>query len=127
MAEAPADRIFIRDLRTRCIVGVYPEEREKRQDVVINLVLYADVSKAGQSDDIADTVDYKHVKNAVLDLVEQSEYRLIERLAERVAEVVLDHPGVEAVDVTVDKPGALRFADSVAIQITRRRGGGDGG
>lgn len=113
------DQIHIRDLRLRCIIGVYETERTERQDIVINLTLAGDFSAAGRSDDIADAVDYKVLKTQVIKLVESSEFRLIETLAERVAEICLSHPKVRRVTVSVDKPGALRFARSVAFEITR--------
>ena len=118
---APMDRIYIRDLRLRCIVGIYDEERRDKQDVNINVTLYADLRKACRSDRIEDTVDYKAVKKRVVAMVEQSSFYLVERLAERVAEIAFETPGVQRVDVTVDKPGALRFARSVAVSITRER------
>lgn len=119
MAEAPADRIHIRDLKISCIIGINPEERVKKQDVVINLSLHADLSKAAGSDKIEDTVDYKKMKKSILSCVEASDCFLLERLAERVAEIALEPPLVKRVDVTIDKPGALRFARSVAVELTR--------
>ena len=113
------DKITIRDLALRCIIGVYPEERTTRQDVVVNVIMETDLRKAGQSDDLNDTVDYKAVKLAILDLVEKSEYQLIESLAERIAEICLAAKGVERTTVSIDKPDALRFTRSVAVEITR--------
>ena len=118
------DKIHIRELRTRCIIGIFPEEREKEQEIELDITLYADLSAAGQSDNIEDTVDYKSVKAHVLDLVEKSSYFLVERLAQVVADLCLDAPHVEAVTVVLDKPGALRFAQSVAVEITRSRNNG---
>lgn len=115
------DRIRIKDLLLRCIVGINPEEREKKQDVVINLTLFADLSRAGSSDDIADTVNYKTVKNGIGELVETSSFYLVEKLAEEIAQKCLSEPGVEAVSVSVDKPGALRFARSVGVELLRFR------
>jgi dihydroneopterin aldolase/D-erythro-7,8-dihydroneopterin triphosphate epimerase len=120
MAE-PLDRIHIRDLRLRCIIGIYDEERRDRQDVCINITLHADLRTAGGSDDIADTVDYKAIKKKIVRLVERSSFLLVEKLAERIAETCLENPAVQRVDVSVDKPGALRFARSVAVEITRTR------
>jgi FolB domain-containing protein len=117
------DRIHIRDLLARCIIGIYPEERENRQDVLVNITLYADLSEAAQSDRIGDTVDYKRLKKRVLEEVEGSSYYLVERLAGRLAELCLEDPKVRRVEVTVDKPGALRFARSVAVEIVRERAG----
>jgi FolB domain-containing protein len=119
VSDVTLDQIHIRDLRLRCIIGVYETERTERQDIVINLTLAGDFSAAGRSDDIADAVDYKVLKKQVIKLVESSEFRLIETLAERVAEICLSHPKVRRVTVSVDKPGALRFARSVAFEITR--------
>jgi len=113
------DRIHIRDLQARCIVGINPDERVNKQDVVVNLTLYADLRRAGLSDDIADTVDYKAVKQAVLELVEGSSFLLVERLAEAVASACLAQPGVRKVRVLVEKPAALRFARTVGVEIFR--------
>jgi dihydroneopterin aldolase/D-erythro-7,8-dihydroneopterin triphosphate epimerase len=121
MSELPLDKIHIRDLSLRCIVGIYPEERAAKQDVVLNITIDADCRQACTSDDIKDTVDYKRIKKAVVALVEDSEFFLVERLAQAVADVCLEAPGVQRVSVTLDKPGALRFARSVAVQITRER------
>lgn len=115
------DRIHIRDLALRCIIGVYPAERREKQDVILNLTMDVDVRRAATSDDLADAVDYKGIKLAVRELVEGSSFRLVESLADRVARTCLKARGVRAVTVTVDKPGALRFARSVAVELTRRR------
>jgi len=123
MNETALDKIFIRDLRARCILGIFPEEREKPQEILLNIVLWADLRNAGESDSIEDTVDYKRVKQQVLALVEASSCFLVERLAREVARVCLDAPRVERVTVTLDKPGALRFARSVAVEITRSKPG----
>jgi dihydroneopterin aldolase/D-erythro-7,8-dihydroneopterin triphosphate epimerase len=117
------DRIYIRDLQLRCIIGIYPEERRERQDVVINVTMGGDFSAAGRSDDIQDAVDYKVTKKHIIALVENSAFNLIETLAERIAAVCLEHPKVEEATVSVDKPGALRFTRSVAFEITRRKKG----
>ena len=121
MGAETLDRIHIRDLRTRCIVGIFPEERREKQDVIINICLFGDLRAAGRSDRIDDTIDYKGLKKEVLRLVETSQYQLIEALAEAVAAACLEHPKVVEVSVTVDKPGALRFARSVAVEIRRSR------
>jgi D-erythro-7,8-dihydroneopterin triphosphate epimerase len=116
------DKIYIRDLTLRCVVGVYPEERREKQDVLINIVLECDHSAAAASDRLVDAVDYKGVKKEVIDLVENSDFHLIETLADRIAWICLRNPKVEKASVTVDKPAALRFARSVAVEITKERG-----
>ncbi len=121
MSEPPLDRIHIRDLQLRCIVGLYEEERRAKQDVVIAITLYADYRRACSTDCIEDTVDYKAIKKRVVELVETSRFYLIERLAQAVADACFESPRVQRVEVTVDKPGALRYARSVAVEIARDR------
>lgn len=115
------DRIRICDLLVRCILGINAHERCEKQDVVINLTIYADLLKAGKSDRIEDTVDYRALKKRILAMAENSQYLLVEALAEAIAELCLDQHGVQQVDVSVEKPHALRFARSVAVEITRKR------
>ncbi len=119
--SANEDKIYIRDLSIRCIIGVNPDERTEKQDVVINVVLFTDTRKAGQTDALEDSVDYKKVKKAILSLVESSEFLLIEKLADEIAKICLDDSKVQKVNVTVDKPGALRYTRSVAVEIVRTR------
>ena len=123
MNEIPSynDKIYIRDLAIRCIIGVNQDERTEKQDVVINIILFTDTRKAGQTDILEDSVDYKMVKKAVLSLVENSAFLLIEKLAEEIAKVCLGNSKVQKVSVTVDKPGVLRYARSVAVEIVRTR------
>lgn len=113
------DRILIKDLMVRCLIGVNPEERRDKQDVVINIALSADTRKAGKTDRFEDTVDYRSIKKEVYAMAEESDYFLVEALAERIAEICLSHDGVEQAVVTVEKPAALRFARSVAVEVTR--------
>lgn len=117
--EDMMDRIRISDLLVRCILGINDSERREKQDVLINLTIYADMRKAGKSDRIEDSVDYRALKKRVLALAESSQFFLEEALAEAVAELCLSQQGVQRVDVSVAKPNALRFARSVAVEITR--------
>lgn len=121
MIDPRLDQIHIRDLAVRCIVGIYPEERREKQDVTINLTLFTDLQRAGHSDNIEDTVDYKSIKKNVLAMAERSSYLLVERLAEHIAEICLENERVLAVRVLVEKPGALRFARTVGVEIFRER------
>ena len=115
------DRILISDLSVRCIIGVNEDERREKQDVLINLAITADLSKAGKSDRFEDTVDYRAIKKEILRMVEDSSYHLVEALAEAIADLCLGYPGVLDVQVRVEKPTALRFARSVGVEITRTR------
>ncbi len=115
------DRIHIRDINVRCIVGINDWERKRRQEVAISTTLYLDLSTAGRSDRVEDTVDYKALKNDILRTIEDSRFYLIERIAETVADLCLERSAVQRVDVIVDKLTALRFARSVAVEITRTK------
>ncbi len=115
------DCILIRDLAARCVLGLNPEERREKQDVVISLSLSVDLRGPGTSDRFEDAVDYRAIKKRVLALVERSQFRLLEALAEAIARACLEDPRVAEVRVTVDKPGALRFARSVAVELVRTR------
>ena len=116
-----SDKIYIRDLAIRCIIGVNQNERTEKQDVVINVILFTDTRKAGRTDALEDSIDYKGVKKTILSLVESSEFLLIEKLADEIAKVCLDDSKIQKVNVTVDKPGALRYTRSVAVEIVRTR------
>lgn len=111
-------KIHIRDLLCRCIVGIFPDEREKPQDVVVNVELTCELSAAAKSDNIDDTVDYKALNKAIIALVESSSFYLLEALAQRILVVCLEDPKVKCATVSVDKPGALRFARSVAVEVS---------
>ena len=117
-----ADHIILRDLLFRAIIGVNPDERTHRQDVIVNIELEVDTRAAGRSDDIADAVNYSSAAKAVQALVEGSSYQLIERLAAEIARVCLQDERVAAAKVRVDKPRAIRVGGSAAIEITRQRG-----
>ncbi len=118
-ASSARDRIRIEDLAARCVIGLEDEERRDKQEVRIGLVLWTDLAPAGRSDRVEDTIDYRALKKRVLRLVEDSRYYLIEALAEAVAAACLAEPKVARVEVRVEKPGALRFARTVAVEIVR--------
>lgn len=111
----------MRDLAARCVIGDNPDERRARQDVVLQLRLGYSGLAAGRSDRLADALDYRALKKRVVEHVEASSFRMLEALAESVADLCLAEPRVREATVTVDKPGALRFARSVAVEITRAR------
>ncbi len=115
------DQIHVRDLLLRTIVGINDEERENRQDVLINISLTVDTRAAGRSDRIADAVNYRTITKRVIRMVEASRFYLVERLAAEVAAICLADARVEAARVVLEKPGALRFARSVGVEIVRTR------
>jgi dihydroneopterin aldolase/D-erythro-7,8-dihydroneopterin triphosphate epimerase len=122
VSSAP-DRIFIRDLAIRCIVGTEEQERQEKQEVLVDITMVVDLRKAGRTDALADTIDYRALKKRILHLAEESRFHLIEALAQSIADECLRDERVERVEVTVEKPGALRFARTVGVEIVRSRGG----
>jgi FolB domain-containing protein len=120
-APAALDRIFIRDLAIRCIVGVDEQERQAEQEILVHLTIHADLRRAGRTDALEDTVDYRALKQRILQLAQASRFRLIEALAERIADECLTDRRIERIEVAVEKPGALRFARTVGVEIARSR------
>lgn len=114
------DRIEIKDLLLRGIIGVNDWEREQEQDILINISLFADLSRAGRSDQIDDTVNYRSVTKQIILHVESSKRFTVEALAADIARICLQQPEVHRVRVRLEKPGALRFARSVGVEIERR-------
>jgi FolB domain-containing protein len=115
------DVISIKDLLVRGIVGLNEDERRKRQDILVNLELVTDIRGSAASDSVDGTCNYRSVSKSIIRMVEASSFFTVEKLATEIARLVLeDHP-VEEVTVSVEKPGALRFARSVGVEITRNR------
>jgi len=115
------DLMHIRDLSLECIIGTNPDERETRQEVIVNITLECALAAAGKSDNLDDTINYKTLKKKIVAFVEGSEFFLVEKLADRIAAMCLDDPLTLAATVTVDKPRALTSARSVAVEIRRER------
>jgi FolB domain-containing protein len=113
------DRIDIHDLLLRGIIGINDWEREKQQDILINISLFGDFRSAGDSDDIADTINYRTVTKKVIKHVETSKRFTVEALASDIARICLEETGAQRARVRVEKPGALRFARSVGVEIER--------
>lgn len=107
--------IRIKDLRLRAVIGINDWEREHKQDIVINLELEFDGRKAGETDDIADTVNYKAITKQIIKEVEASEFYLLEKLSSSIIKIVMQDDKVKKASVEIDKPHALRFADSVSV------------
>ncbi len=115
------DKIYIKELLVRCIIGINEEERRDKQDVIINITISADLKIAGSTDNIADAVDYRAIKKRIYSFAESSQYFLIEALAGKIAEICLEFERVLAVKVLVEKPSALRFARSVGVEVIREK------
>lgn len=115
------DQTFIKDLSVRGIIGVNEWEREKLQEILINIVLFTDTRKAAVTDDLADCVNYSAVAKKAQALTENARRFTVEALANDLARLCLDEPGVQKVRVRVEKPGAVRFSRSVGVEIEREK------
>ena len=112
--------INVSRLRLRTFIGFNEDERRKKQDVVIDLMIRYRLRDGVFEDQVADALDYKVVTKAVIDLVENGRFLLLEKLVADILAVCSEHPDVTFSRVTVDKPHALRFADSVSLTLDYR-------
>ena len=119
MISENRDKIYIRNLRASIIVGILDHEKILKQEVIVNAALSVDCRTAGQSDDIADAVDYSKIHDELLEHMTTTEYGLIETLAEKLAQICLKDKRVKDCLLSIDKPEALKCADSVAVEIFR--------
>ena len=115
------DKVIIKNLLIRGIIGINDWEREKVQEILDNIEISADISSAGKSDQIRDTVNYRSISKQVIAHVEKAKRFTVEALAYDIAEICLAEEKTEKVKVRVEKPGAVRFAESVGVEIERRR------
>ena len=116
------DRIHIRDLVVPGILGINPDERVNEQDILVNATLWVDTRPAAASDDIADAANYRTITKAIIAHIRDGKPQLVERLVQEIADLTFAlEPRVREIEVTVEKPGALRHARSVGITIHRSR------
>jgi D-erythro-7,8-dihydroneopterin triphosphate epimerase len=115
------DKIHIVDLVVPGIIGINPEERVNKQDIKVNATLGVDTRAAAVSDDISDAVNYRTITKAIAAHIVEGEPMLVERLVQEIADICLYDQRVQQVEITVEKPGALRHARSVGITVTRSR------
>lgn len=116
---AAMDIVFISDLKIDTVIGIFDWERSIRQTISIDLEMAADIAAAAATDAISDTLDYKAVSKRLIEFVGQSEYQLVETLAEKIAGIVLSEFGVPWLRLTVHKPGAVRGSRDVGVIIER--------
>lgn len=115
------DTIHITNLRLRTTLGIFDWERKIKQDITINLAITTDIKKAANTDNIENTTDYKAITKHIITFVEASNFYLIEKLVTEIAKLIITDYDIEKVKIRVDKPGALRFADTVGIEIEREK------
>ena len=117
--DVPVDIVFINDLRIETIIGIYDWERKVKQTISLDLEMGTDISKSAETDAIEDTLNYKAVAKRLIAFIGESEYQLVETLAEKIAEIVLKEFNVPRVKLTVRKPGAVRGSRDVGVMIER--------
>jgi len=113
------DIVFIHDLQIETVIGIYDWERKIRQTISLDIEMATDISKAAKSDDIEDALSYKTVAKRLIEFIEQSEFELVEALAERICSIVMEEFSVPWVKLTLHKPGAVRGSKSVGVIIER--------
>lgn len=113
------DQVIIRDILARGIIGVNDSERVHPQDILVNLTIFTDITKAGKSDDIEDSVNYRTVAKKTISIAESAQRLTVEALATDISNYVLSLPLVKGVRVRVEKPRAVRFSRSVGVEIER--------
>lgn len=115
------DKVIVKNLLARGIIGIRDWERKRAQDILINLILYTDTRKAAETDDINDCADYSTISKKVQAHAESAKRFTVEALANDLAELCLNEKNVLKVNIRVEKPGAVRFAESVGVEIERSR------
>ena len=115
------DKVIINDLLVRGIIGVNDWERKRPQDILINLTLFTDTKRAGKTDNLDDCVNYSTMSKKIQAHAESAERLTVEALANDLAKICFEDNGVQKVVVRVEKPGAVRFARSVGVEIERSR------
>lgn len=113
------DIIYLNDLRIETVIGIYDWERQTKQTVILDLEMATDIKQAAASDDIEHTLDYKAVAKRLIDFVSNSEYQLVETLAEKITEIILNEFNVPWVKLRLNKQGALRGVRDVGVIIER--------
>ena len=115
------DKVIIKNLLARGIIGVNDWERKRPQDILINIIIVTDTRRAGETDNINDCVNYSTMSKKMLAHAESANRLTVEALANDLAKICLQDKGVQKVIVRVEKPGAVRFAESVGVEIERSR------
>ena len=113
------DIIFLRDLRIETIIGIYDWERETRQTVVLDIEMSTDVARAAATDDIKDALNYKHIAKRLIKFVGESQYQLVETLAEECAHIIRNEFDVKWVRLQINKQGAVSGSRDVGVIIER--------
>ena len=115
------DRIFLHGLTVECIIGFIEWERRIKQTIVLDVEMPVDCARAAQTDNVAETLDYKKVAKRLIAFVSASEFKLVETLAHRTALLIIEEFGVDWVRLSINKPGAIRGSKDVGVAVLRTR------
>ena len=113
------DIVFIHALQIETVIGIYDWERKIHQKISLDIEMATDIAKAAKSDNIDDALSYKTVAKRLIDFVEESEFELVEALAEKICSIIMEEFRVPWVKLTLHKPGAVRGSKSVGVIIER--------
>jgi len=113
------DKIFIKDLTVRGVIGISEKERSQPQDILINVSIFTNIDKGAMSDNIEDCINYRTIAKTIIAHVEKTSRYTVEALANDIAKICLQPYDVIKVKVKVEKPGAVRFSKSVGVEISR--------
>lgn len=119
--EPSMARIRVKDLRLRTYIGIKEEEILNKQDVLINLTMLYPAANAVRDNDIEHALNYRTITKAIISHVENNRFALLERLTQEILDLIMEYPQVMYAEVEVDKPHALRFAESVSITLAAHR------
>jgi|SRR5699024_5203419 len=122
LLEPGMARIHIKDLRLRTYIGINEDEIRNKQDIVINVTLFYCAKAAVRSNSIEHALNYRTITKDIIEHVEKNRFALLERLTQEVLEHIMTHQQVQAAQVEIDKPHALRFSDSVSVTLNAQRG-----
>jgi dihydroneopterin aldolase len=115
------DQIFITGLRLSAIIGCLPAEQDKEQPIIIDVIMNADCHPAAQTDDIAQAISYAAVAECIAHYINNHHHKLVESLAEKLAELLLQQFAITQVTLKIGKPDALSYADNAGVQIVRKK------
>ena len=115
------DKVIIKDLLARGIIGVNDWERNRPQNIMINITMFTDTRRAAQTDSLDDCINYSTMSKKLLAHAESVNRLTVEALANDLARICLEEKGVQKVIVRVEKPGAVRFSESVGVEVERSR------
>ena len=113
------DTIFLQGITAHCVVGVWDWEKSITQKIIVDLELATDITQAAKTDQLEDTLDYKSIAEAVIAMLEASRFQLIEKMAEEVAELVMQQYSIPWVKVRINKGGAVKHVANVGVMIER--------